>query len=406
MAPIGPTLPPHLAKRKRTSDNDTPPDPPPSKIHASEKAQTHTSEVELDSNCDNTSDYNRYGPVAPEPNARESIGPSLPPSIGPSPPIPSPPAASAGPSLPPANVDEVALDSEDDESIGPAAPPTTNTTRIPIGPTLPSTNTEEISLDSDDEDDIGPAPPEPKRVHGPALPPAPLSERPPDNADSDDDTDDDYGPALPSSKSHQERQARALKAAEAEAEAATNQAPKRDDWMLAPPSAGGYRAADPTKLKARRFNSGPRANTGTSGEREISSIWTETPEEKRKRLENAVLGRDAASGPSTAQPKLSATGDDDKQATRIRNFTEATRGRSLYEEHQEARTRSGQESQSKTSSNMKKSWVDEEEDDPSKRAFDKEKDMKLGGRIGAAQRRELLNKAADFGGRFSKGKYL
>jgi hypothetical protein len=48
----------------------------------------------------------------------------------------------------------------------------------------------------------------------------------------------------------------------------------------------------------------------------------------------------------------------------------------------------------------------EEEDDPSKRAFDKEKDMGLGRKISHAQRREMMNKAADFGSRFSKGKFL
>lgn len=48
----------------------------------------------------------------------------------------------------------------------------------------------------------------------------------------------------------------------------------------------------------------------------------------------------------------------------------------------------------------------EEDDDPSARAFDKEKDMSLGSKISAAQRRDMINKASDFGSRFSKGKYL
>ncbi|KAI1752681.1 hypothetical protein F4782DRAFT_499694 [Xylaria castorea] len=357
MASIGPTLPPHLAKRKRTPDDETSTDSPPTKIRASESAQSNNGEIDLESDSDDG-----YGPSAPVPTTRPSIGPSLPPSIGPTAPL----AASAGPSLPRKNADEVALDSED-------------------------------------EDDMGPTPPEPKRTHGPAPPPAALSERPPASADSDSDSDDNYGPALPSSTSHQQRQARALEAAEAEA--AANKAPKRDEWMLAPPSAGEHRAADPTKLKARRFNSGPRANASGGGE--ISSIWTETPQEKRKRLENAVLGRDPGAGPTptskSARPKP-ATKEDAEQATLIQSFTEATRGRSLYEEHQTARAQGP--SGSSRSAGGKKSWVDEEEDDPSKRAFDKEKDMKLGGRIGASQRRELLNKAANFGGRFDKGKYL
>ncbi|KAI3324555.1 hypothetical protein HD806DRAFT_48669 [Xylariaceae sp. AK1471] len=386
MASIGPTLPPHLAKRKRTPDDEASSDSPPTKIRASESAQANKDEIELESDSDDG-----YGPSAPRPMVRPSIGPPL------------PPATLSGPSLPQRNADE----NQDNESISPSATPpsqTTNTTKRSIGPTLPSTNMYEIPLGSEDSD-VGPAPPEPKRVQGPAPPPAPLSERPSANADSESESDDDYGPALPSSTSHQQRQARAFEAAAAEA--ANNTAPKRDDWMLAPPTAGGHRAADPTQLKARRFNSGPRANTSDSGGGEISSIWTETPEEKRKRLENAVLGRDTGSGPnSTSHAKHSKpkTKEEIEREAQIQKFTEATRGRSLYEEHQDARTR--RDPQGPQTKNAKKSWVDEEEDDPSKRAFDKEKDMKLGGRIGASQRRELLNKAADFGGRFAKGKYL
>lgn len=46
------------------------------------------------------------------------------------------------------------------------------------------------------------------------------------------------------------------------------------------------------------------------------------------------------------------------------------------------------------------------DDDPSKRAFDWEKDMKVGGQISNSQRQQLLNRAANFGGRFQKGSFL
>lgn len=49
---------------------------------------------------------------------------------------------------------------------------------------------------------------------------------------------------------------------------------------------------------------------------------------------------------------------------------------------------------------------DDGDDDPSKRAFDWEKDMKVGGSISGSQKRQLLSKAANFGGRFEKGNYL
>lgn len=78
---------------------------------------------------------------------------------------------------------------------------------------------------------------------------------------------------------------------------------------------------------------------------------------------------------------------------RIREYNEKNRGRSLYEVNRE-RKESG------------KGEKKEEEDDPSKRGFDKEKDMALGGHMGEGQKRELLSKARDFGSRFQKGKFL
>jgi hypothetical protein len=46
------------------------------------------------------------------------------------------------------------------------------------------------------------------------------------------------------------------------------------------------------------------------------------------------------------------------------------------------------------------------EDDPSKRAFDREKDMGSGVRIGNVQRQQMLNKASDYSSKFSGGSYL
>ncbi|KAI1350833.1 hypothetical protein F5Y01DRAFT_285003 [Xylaria sp. FL0043] len=387
MVSIQPT-PPSPAKRKKyTSVDEASADSPPAKsrkTHPLDTARNNEDEVDLGSDSDSG---DGYGPAAPKSASRP---------------------ASIGPAAPPRS---------NDNNVEYPKPAASSTTPKDAAGTSKTVNTDEIALDGEDEDNVavGPAPPpKPRRVHGPAPPPADLSERPPADPEpeSDSDSDDDYGPALPSSTSHQQRQARALEAAEAQASKITG--PKRDEWMVAPPSAGGYRAGDPTKLKARRFNSGPRAGGSSGGGGEISSIWTETPEEKRKRLENAVLGRD--SNPTTAQPSSSShssrpqTKEDAAQAARIQNFTEATRGRSLYEEHQATIARGdrpkGGGSGAAGAKNASKSWADEEEDDPSKRAFDREKDMKLGGRIGASQRRELVNKAADFGGRFAKGKYL
>ncbi|KAI2622552.1 hypothetical protein GGR54DRAFT_69190 [Hypoxylon sp. NC1633] len=363
MSSIGPQLPPHLSKRKRTQDDESGKDSPAAKLRATDRAPANQDEIDLGSDDDDD-----YGPSMPQPTTQTSTGPTMP-SLGPTLPSIGSTLSSIGPTLPP---------------IGPTLPA--------IGPMLPTAH------DRDDKEATDP------RTTTNATPD-------PSPDDDDDEDDDDYGPALPTSTSHQARatQAREASAAARAAEAAA--APRRDDWMLAPPPAGGaYRAPDPTKLKSRRFASGPRANTSTSdagGSGGVSSIWTETPEQKRKRLEDAVLGRGGGdAGPNSARgggidthgggrPQMEGErGEGDAgQQDRIRSFTEATRGKSLYEAHRDSRQ-------------GRALRADEEEDDPSKRAFDREKDMKLGGRVGTAQRRELVNRAADFGGRFAKGKYL
>ncbi|KAI1267690.1 hypothetical protein F5Y18DRAFT_308367 [Xylariaceae sp. FL1019] len=395
MASIGPSLPPHLAKRKRDEDDDESSDSPPAKIRASDspidssRAQQNTDEVALESD----EDEDNIGPTAP-PKSASSIGPAAPPS------------ASIGPTLPPQNTEEVALQSDDEDDIGPSAPPPGTMAKRSVGPAFPpSSNTDKVTSNSTANSDVDAPPPPQKRTYGPSAPPAPLSERPTTNPDSDSDSDSDYGPALPSSTTQQARAAHA--ATQAAHEAASPSAPKRDDWMLAPPPSEGYRASDPSKPKARKFNSGPRASSGNSGG-ELSNIWTETPEEKRKRLEAAVLGRETTTTSTTSKSGSKPLSREERErAARIETAISASRGKSLYEEHQAQRDAANRgPEKDKPRSGAKKAWADEEDDDPSKRAFDKEKDMKLGGRIGASQRRELVTKAADFGGRFAKGKFL
>ena len=72
---------------------------------------------------------------------------------------------------------------------------------------------------------------------------------------------------------------------------------------------------------------------------------------------------------------------------KLRFKQEKNRNSSLYDEH-------------------KKATPKEKDDDPSKRAFDKEKDIGGGMKIGYAKRKELLSRAADFSSRFAKGNYL
>jgi hypothetical protein len=172
--------------------------------------------------------------------------------------------------------------------------------------------------------------------------------------------------------------------------------------MLAPPTANSNRAQDPTKLKNRTFRSGPGAASSAqkAGADGAPNIWTETAAQKLARLQNAVLGRgdDAPQQQSGSATGPGGSAGSDRQRAQIEEYNAQTRGRSLYDERREAKKAGGPR--------RKIGGEEEEEDDPSKRAFDKEKDMAIGGRLGAAQKREMMNKAANFGDRFQKGSFL
>ncbi|CAG9955109.1 unnamed protein product [Clonostachys rosea f. rosea IK726] len=319
MSSIGPQLPPHLSKRKRTPEDDE--------------------------------DAKPSSPAAK--NVR---------TIGPAPP----------------NQDEIDLDGSDsDDGYGPKAPQTAS------GPSMPTKNSEEIDLDGSDSD-VGPAlPPKAAAAAGPSLPPPP-AKRPASESDPDSDSDsDDYGPALPTAATARPVMGPAMPPS-------VDEGPKRDEWMLAPPTETGYAERDPTRIRARKFASKTSSSSGSKGG--VSSIWTETPEEKLQRLQDAVLGR-AAPGKDGSSADDARAREAEERNRKIAANIESRRGESLYEQHSKRRKDKGDA-------------PGEEEDDPSKRAFDKEKDMALGGQIGTAKRRELMNKSANFGGRFQRGNFL
>ncbi|PFH56868.1 hypothetical protein XA68_15838 [Ophiocordyceps unilateralis] len=250
-----------------------------------------------------------------------------------------------------ANADEIDLDADDADASAPAIGPSppSSTSQNTIGPSLPQSTTNNTI-----------------RLSLPPGPPPPTSDDNPTHPDPYSDSDSDsYGPALP--------------------------APQRDTWMLAPPPAKTtYTERDPTRLRARKFASKPTATAPPSSS-SSTSIWTETPEEKLRRLQDSVLGRSAPEPPAaTRGPSAEAARE---RESNIAATVKAQRGTSLYDEHDKKRRRGVGVARG-------------EEDDPSKRAFDKDKDMALGGKIGTAKRRELVSKSANFGGRFQKGSYL
>nr|POF07870.1 gpalpp motif-containing protein 1 [Quercus suber] len=232
-----------------------------------------------------------------------------------------------------------------------------------------------------------------QRIIGPAMPPAPLDERPPGlpgAEESGGDDEDDFGPALPSKdagdddvEDDEEGATRPIAVAEPD-----QVKPQRDDWMTMPPKQDDLAARmDPTKIRARGFNTGKGAK-GPNVSDEDNSAWNETPEQRRKRLQDEIMG---VARPSAKGPQAASTNDKSNTAAaakRIREHTEKTRGISLMEQHKGTKD------------------IAAEEDDPSKRAFDREKDMGSGMAISRTQREQMLSKASDFSSKFSGGSYL
>lgn len=234
----------------------------------------------------------------------------------------------------------------------------------------------------------------PRRVIGPAAPPADLSElpKPAPNSESDSSEDDDFGPSLPPAPGSSKHKAESERQQVLENEAAAREAtkkPQREEWMLLPPKQDDWSArVDPTKIKNRKFNTGKGSKAPGSRGGAENTLWTETPEQKRQRLEDEVMGvkKPAQLGP---EDKRDLRKEQEARETqkRIQEYNERNRNTSLYNEH-------------------KKAVRTEKEDDPSARAFDKEKDVGLGVKVGHAQRKDMLNRAKDFGSRFAGGNYL
>lgn len=239
---------------------------------------------------------------------------------------------------------------------------------------------------------VGPAPPPPTTVAGPTPPPAPLDERPSHPPERDDDSssddDDDFGPAPPSAADLQrggEDDNPLYRPSRPGPDEQPTKA-KRDDWMMVPPEADDLSARmDPTKIRARGFNTGKSARAPQPASGGIAAAWTETPEEKLKRLQNEAMGVKGSSATDFDAREYAKSKEREEQARKIREHAEKTRGPSLIEQHKKVQKI--------------------EDDDPSKRAFDREKDIG-GSQIGNAQRNEMLKKAGDFSSKFAGGNYL
>lgn len=83
--------------------------------------------------------------------------------------------------------------------------------------------------------------------------------------------------------------------------------PKRDEWMIVPPKSADWTAkVDPTKIKNRKFQTGRGAKAPPQRPGGENTLWTETPEQRRQRLEDEVMGRKK---PATQGPTAPSSSD-------------------------------------------------------------------------------------------------
>lgn len=281
-----------------------------------------------------------------------------------------------------------------------------------------------LSASSSDSDECGPRPPAPeekkRRVMGPAGPPPGVQSmttstpKPDSGSDSDSDSDsddDEFGPKPPSAA--QQSAALAREAAEPELQTdsqpddPTEGKPQRAGWMTLTPTTGlDASRSDPTKLRPGRFNTNRRsaaakAAAGTAGSTgEIDSLWTESIQDRQRRLQNQVLGivdtstRSGAAG-AAAEAKLQ---QDRTVAKRVAAAVERDRGGSLMDEKAAAARQAAAEGKTVKGA--------EKEDDPSARGFDYQKDVAGAARVGGKQRREMVSRMGKMDSRFAGGNFL
>jgi hypothetical protein len=110
---------------------------------------------------------------------------------------------------------------------------------------------------------------------------------------SDDADDDDYGPCLPPlggeaiANPNEVKIDNEPRIQSGKPDAQSNKT-QRDTWMLRPPKPSDLSSRlDPTRLKNRKFQGGQ--SLSHSGE-EVDITWTETPQQKLKRLQDEAMG--------------------------------------------------------------------------------------------------------------------
>ncbi|KAI8929267.1 hypothetical protein BC831DRAFT_444544 [Entophlyctis helioformis] len=159
---------------------------------------------------------------------------------------------------------------------------------------------------------------------------------------------------------------------------------QREDWMTVPPEALRLDAGG-LQMKSRQFNA-------TTREKEVdTTVWTETPEERGKRI---LEGKD---GKKDTVKRKKVLGDEDRLLTKeeqetaafVASYNAAKRPQSLMQSFAQDYLLSGRF----------------EDDDATKRGFDRDKDL-VSRRVDAKARDKLLNEAKGLDSKFSSSRFL
>ncbi|KAJ1573797.1 hypothetical protein NDA12_006910 [Ustilago hordei] len=208
-------------------------------------------------------------------------------------------------------------------------------------------------------------------------------------ASSSEDEGRWVGPVLPTASSSQddglsagaraflEREARKNAAAEEAKLAAEKGANSRPEWMLLPPSLSNASslqavAGDPLNLKSRGFAQSTPRVCGRGGGRASdadTSLWTETPEERVKRMQDQVSGVRSKDGTNLGEKErlereMIARREAIREESIAASLAEGRGKKSLLEQHNERRKKEIQEARQKRSREKGKRREEQEHPNP------------------------------------------
>ncbi|KAJ3847291.1 hypothetical protein EV368DRAFT_51456 [Lentinula lateritia] len=228
------------------------------------------------------------------------------------------------------------------------------------------------------------------------------------NSESDDD-DDGIGPRpLPSNAvlptadpvaefiAKEERRKERIREEEEE----KKRGPKREEWMLVPPSKGDLLAnLDPSKLtRPRQFARTTPASASSSKSSGVGNLWTETPAERQQRLADEVMGKKrpaarVAAEEESLESKRRRLAEEDVRKG-VQEHTRKMRGAALIESHIE------KESDERRAKGEKIGTEDEKYPG----IWDHGRDMAVSGRImDDSKRNKMIRDAKSLGDRFGSG---